>query len=329
MSRRGAPRRITLACLLAFACDGGRTNDDDDSIRDGSASVPRDAGVPLAPLRAAWTRLDIAGPPARGQPAMAALGDRVVLFAGGGFRRDTFMEDTWIFEGGAWREVMTSTTPPGRTGGMMAALDGRLILFGGLGEIDGSLEVHADTWAFDGANWSRVDTSVAPQIRRGGAAVARGEIVSYSGLDDDLVRSDATWLFDGTAWREADVDPEPPPVRNAAMTTLGAYGFLHGGSAPAAVDVVWRWDGTQWEDVGAFSTGRAYHALGALDGHLVVFGGVRSGTNAIAETDAWPGPLELVGEEPPADDDYTMVELGDRILMWGGPNGETWVLERR
>lgn len=316
--------RIIFTAALVAACGETRDLDDDTGPIDGS--VRRDAGT-LSTLRARWIRLDIPGPPPCGQPAMAALDDRVVLFAGGGFRRGTFMDDTWIFEDGAWREIATSTTPPGRTGGMMASLGGRLILYGGLGEDETGLGVHDDTWAFDGEAWSIVIASGAPQIRRGGVAVVDDAIVSYSGLDDDLARSDATWIFDGNAWSERDVTPEPPPVRNAAMTTLDGYGFLHGGSAPAALSDVWRWDGAAWAEVGAFASGRAYHALGALGGHLVVFGGVRSSTNAIAETDAWPGPLELSGDEPPPHDDYTMVNLGDRVLLWGGAGGETWMLE--
>ncbi|MEQ8279109.1 MAG: hypothetical protein RMA76_16885 [Deltaproteobacteria bacterium] len=319
--------RSWVAGLFVFVVACG--DNEPASVRDAGPSVRnvRDGG-PGAPLRVAWRRLEIAGPPPRGQPAIAVLGDRVVLFGGGGFRRGTFMRDTWIFEDDAWREVTTATTPPARTGGMMAANGGRLILWGGLGEDTSGLTVHTDTWAFDGASWSRVAATSAPQIRRGGAAIVGDTIVSYSGLDDDLARSTTTFVFEDDDWDARDVSPRPPGLRNSAMTTLDGFAYLHGGSSPAAIAAVWRWDGTQWDEAGAFATGRAYNALGALDGHLVTFGGVRSSTSTIAETDAWPGPIEVVGAEPPGDDDYAMVNRGDHVLMWGGNAGETWLLER-
>lgn len=307
--------------LVGLCACGGRDRQTGDP-------TPHGPG-PADPLRVQWELLPSdEGPPPRGRPAMAALGDRVVLFAGGGVRFDTFRADTWIYEDGVWREVTTDPMPPARREASMAPLGGRLIMWGGLGQsAEREFIVHQDTWAFDGERWEKLDVGEsAPAIRGGAAATAGDRIVAFGGLDGPLgERSGDTFVFDGDVWTRLSPDVAPPPVRNTAMTTIADAAYLTGGSAPAALSDVWRWDG-QWEKVGALDRGRAYHSAGALREHLIVFGGVRTSTNTIGETDAWPGPIELFGDAPEAGSGFTMVNMVDHILMWGGDPAETWTL---
>ena len=97
-----------------------------------------------------WTQVPTA-PPADLAPAMATLGDQIVLSGYG---------DTWTFDGATWTQISTSG-PPARQWASMAALSGGVVLFGGLGSEGGSAPDLGDTWSF-GGTWTQASSSGPP-----------------------------------------------------------------------------------------------------------------------------------------------------------------------
>jgi hypothetical protein len=71
---------------------------------------------------AGWTEVTVANPPAaRAEPAMATLGNKVVLF-GGLDIGDQYRNDTWTFDGTGWTEVTVAKPPMGGSQLVMATL---------------------------------------------------------------------------------------------------------------------------------------------------------------------------------------------------------------
>jgi N-acetylneuraminic acid mutarotase len=106
-----------------------------------------------------WTEVTVPNPPTpRFVAAMAPLGDKIVLFGGGGDQGD--LQDTWTFDGTSWTQLSIATPPPARANAAMAPLGNKLVLFGGsYGPTALRLQ---DTWTFDGTNWTQLTTPVQP-----------------------------------------------------------------------------------------------------------------------------------------------------------------------
>jgi hypothetical protein len=203
----------------------------------------------------AWTELATMNPPpARFEPAVAALGDRVVLF--GGMASGSIGEvlgDTYVLEGPTWTAV-ASPGPPARWLAAMAGSPRGVLLFGGA-DFSGSL---GDTWLFDGRAWTPVTTTAAPSARGAASAVWLDDGVllfggcvggGYLGCSDVGVPSDETWRFLPTAgWTELHPSRSPPPRDRATAAALsGASALLFGGFAGSMENVTladtWIWDG--------------------------------------------------------------------------------------
>jgi hypothetical protein len=102
---------------------------------------------------ATWTEITGAGPSARYAPAMATLGNVVVMFGG---TSGTLETDTWLFDGTKWA-LSPATGPTGRIGHAMTTLGSTVLLYGGGGT--------GETWSFDGSKWTELSTLAAPGVR--------------------------------------------------------------------------------------------------------------------------------------------------------------------
>lgn len=145
---------------------------------------------------AVWSRLTPRSAPSpRSYPQVAydPVHRNVVLFGGlavrGGVAR--YLDDTWLWDGTRWTEVMVDAPPPGRARAVFVADPdhGRLILTGG--RSDGY--ALADTWLWDGDTWAAGVPSNAPSAYRSAAVYdrARKETVLFGGRD-------LTRLYGGT-----------------------------------------------------------------------------------------------------------------------------------
>jgi len=125
--------------------------------------------------------------------------------------------DTWIWDGGLWRNIPASSAPPPRFGAASATLNGRVVLFGGR---DSSMSRN-DTWTWDGVTWTQEHPNPAslPNPRYRATAATLGSVVVLFGGQDDSGPFGDTWTWDGTNWTPLNISG-PTPRSGASMTTL-------------------------------------------------------------------------------------------------------------
>ena len=136
----------------------------------------------------ALEELPISGPGPRTSPALAALGDQLVLTGGNS------ATDMWTWSG-TWQQ-QSSSGAPALTSSAMAADPQGLVLFGG------------DTWGWRGTAWTPL-ASGSPLVS-GGFALAYDPVRQRTVLNG----STATWEWDGAAWTNAS-----PTVNAGAVAT--------------------------------------------------------------------------------------------------------------
>ena len=117
--------------------------------------------------------------------------------------------DTWVFQGGTWRNVTTYVHPTVRVLPVMAydPTVSALVLFGG---VSGGLlpTVENDTWEFAGGTWNHVTVGSAPSPREAPALTfdsADGYLLLYGGANISGFLND-TWAF------------TPPPSSGASAS---------------------------------------------------------------------------------------------------------------
>jgi len=166
-----------------------------------------------------WSLVASDGPAPRGRTAMAYDGKRrqVVLFGGvsappGADRPQTFLGDTWVWNGAGWRKA-ADDGPPGRYAHGMAFDEGAgvVLLYGGAAaHRDAPL---GDMWQWDGTRWTQIRLSdPTPGHRYQPVMVydrARDRTVLYGGIGGP----GDTWEWDGRRWRRAAPQADPSRSR--------------------------------------------------------------------------------------------------------------------
>jgi hypothetical protein len=158
-----------------------------------------------------WTqRSPGVSPPPLCSHAMAYDQRRAVTVLFGGMPQaddlESISNDTWEWDGAAWSQRSSSTSPPARAIHAMAYDSSRdvSVVFGGYSANIGDQDF-GDTWEWNGTNWSQVNSKANPSGRIAPALaydVARGVVVLFGGetIGDDCVNMMDTWELDGTAW---------------------------------------------------------------------------------------------------------------------------------
>jgi N-acetylneuraminic acid mutarotase len=241
-----------------------------------------------------WTQLEDIGPPARWGHGMAydAARQRVVVFGGGtiqGTNAQSF-GDTWEWDGASWTQV--ADTGPAPRHGVTLAYDSKrrlTILFGGEqlpGQGGGTL--FADTWVWDGAEWTQEQDAGPSQRDWYGMTYddQRNRVVLFGGLtyrpsDSDYTMLNDTWEYDATKWtRVADTGPSPRHAVNLCYN--GAMMLLFGGGKESINHGItvyrdtWQWDGKHWterQDMGPPARFCAGAAGDPARKRVVLFGG--------------------------------------------------------
>src|SRR5438552_12415430 len=120
---------------------------------------------------------------------------------------------------------------------------GRAVLFSGVGVNGGGNP--ADTWEWDGSNWSQRSPATSPAARTGHAMAfdsGRGVTVLFGGM---YYRND-TWEWDGNNWIPR-APPVSPPVRfGHALAYDSGRGVtvLFGGAGDSGPrNDTWEWNG--------------------------------------------------------------------------------------
>jgi N-acetylneuraminic acid mutarotase len=255
---------------------------------------------------AAWTQLDVTGPPARYGGAMASLHGQLVLFGGDGgglTSPHTYLADTWTWNGTAWTQLDV-TGPPPRAGAMMAPVNGKLVMFGG----QSTNEVYlVDTWTWDGTSWTAVD-AMGPTARADGVMCAfAGEGILVGGYGDGGPYLADIWAWNGASW---------------ASVTYGVSSIV---------------------DASARSFGGINAVMAPLHGELVLFGGVSTEGLLTSDTYTWNGSMGSNGAAwvlrsftgPPVRENSVVASVDGTIVMFGGQGlvgdggfahlAETWI----
>ncbi|HET8931702.1 MAG TPA: kelch repeat-containing protein [Acidimicrobiales bacterium] len=268
--------------------------------------------------------------------ATAALPDGDIVAFGGtvSLSSSTVSDETWEFDGVAWRHLPTPHSPPARTGASMVTLaNGDLLLTGGTSPGSGTFD---DTWVFDGTDWTQL---VTPTTRPGVSwasmvTLANGDVLSFGGMDATNQATGETWLFDGSDWSRLD-DAGSPPARVLASMSVLPNGnvVLFGGAGAdyASLSDTWIFDGARWTEQHPTNApparfGASMAALG--DGNLLLFGGTSfGGTVSAGDTWTFDGTdwtLQAPDPSPAARSVASMVTRPDgTVVLVGGTDTST------
>jgi hypothetical protein len=233
-------------------------------------------------------------PPARMQHGMVfdMLRGCVLLFGGLANSNPTYLDDTWEWDGGAWRQRSTSARPTARAGFAMGydPLRGTTVLFGG---VDASSLAGAsplgDTWEWNGLTWAQKSTPTAPPARYACAMAfdfVNLRMLLFGGLRSSGYFVD-TWDYDGVSWQLRSPAHSPSVRHFPAMASDPQRNrvVLFGGGMIWALADTWDWDGSDWLQrvPGARPSGRwgAAQVTDLARNRIVLFGGTGTdGTNS-------------------------------------------------
>ncbi len=234
-------------------------------------------------------------PPARGNTFTMAYHptNGVVLFGGSAPPGNTFLGDTWGWNGSSWTKL-SQTGPSARAGHEMAydAARGEVVLFGGH---DGAYR--DDTWVWNGTSWTEKTGLATKPGARSWHAMAYDEsrqvVVLFGGWNGGSYLGD-TWEWNGSSW--TIVPQSGPSAREGhAMAFHPANGVvLFGGGAGTPNNETWAWNGAIWSKLtgaGNQPAPQRYFNTMAYDNFLqriVLFGGGDAAT-ILNDTWVWDG----------------------------------------
>jgi MYXO-CTERM domain-containing protein len=141
-----------------------------------------------------------------------------VLFGGekcsnGACTTFTNLNDTWEWNGSTWAKVTTAAAPAVRLGAGMTydAARGVTTLFGGTtcSISCNSVTEYADTWTFDGSNWTKLAPATSPTARDS-FGFTYDSLRQVSVLFGGFGSSADTWEWNGSAWTPTTPAPSPP-----------------------------------------------------------------------------------------------------------------------
>lgn len=158
-----------------------------------------------------WTQVGSSGPSARARTAMVYDTARrlVVLFGGvsepeAGTQTQTFLSDTWTWDGRTWSRVATEG-PRGRYahGMVFDERAGVVLMYGGAAaHRNAPLQ---DMWQWDGRTWSEIPLSGATPGHRYQPVMVYDRARQRTVLVGGAPGSSDTWEWDGVRWSVASL----------------------------------------------------------------------------------------------------------------------------
>jgi hypothetical protein len=214
------------------------------------------------------------------------------------------LNDTWEWNGSSWTPRITANAPSPRIE-HAAVFDmawGHIVMFGGY---DAGLRnpTYGDTWIYDGADWTQVQT-YGPSPRHGHAmaySYHEGRTVLFGGMNYYLF--DDTWTWDGRHWQLQQTTTKPTPRAGHGMAYDVRRGrcVVHGGQPGGSS--TWEWDGADWTEATQTTPPRVGHSL-VYDARLqqvLMLGGTDAAMSSFADSletygEAIPGSLTSQGQ---------------------------------
>jgi hypothetical protein len=141
-----------------------------------------------------------------------------------------------------------------------------------------------------------------------------------------------TWTWNGSTWTQLAVTG-PSPREHAAASTLDGVTVLFGGSHTSTdsqdqnipLGDTWTWDGASWTQYnGTGPSPRCGHAMAALNGTVVLFGGSNTQFTDVGarmgDTWIWDGGgwTELKVPGPAPRFFHVMATLNGQVVLFGG-----------
>ena len=208
----------------------------------------------------------------------------VIAFGGQGPFGSAYYNDTWLFHGGNWTQLLPAASPPARSDYSMAydAASSQLLLFGGF---TGSGSYLSDTWEFNGTRWSLVTSHLAPEGREGGSMVydsATGRVLLIGGTNASSGAVPGTWSFYGGQWHAGALVGTTPLEHFGLLTALGnGTPILFGGHVPGTTgpfNLTYEFFGFGWHPVNTtqpapIPLNNGAFVFDARDGYVLLFGG--------------------------------------------------------
>ncbi len=234
-----------------------------------------------------WAQQSPANSPAvRGAHAMVydATHSQTVMFGGFNYSSQR-LGDTWLWDGNNWTQANPATSPVARDGAVMVydAAHSQVMMFGGSG--GQYLQSLADTWIWNGSNWTQLSPANSPSAREDYSMVydaAHSQVVLFGGEDANGNYLNDTWIWNGTTWTQL-TPSTPPPARDAQGmaydAALGEVVMWGGENANTYLNDTWVWDGTNWTQASSVANPAARLAPNAVaydtaQSQLLLFGGL-------------------------------------------------------
>jgi len=196
-----------------------------------------------------------------------------------------WLNETWEFNGNAWKKLSPANSPDSREKHMMAYDESRnrIVLFGGTS--NGSL--FDDTWEWDGANWERIKPVHSPSARCCHAMAydsARERVLLYGGWDGgkNIFYNDV-WLWDGNDW--VQIESNTPDMSGHFLVDFPSNKEVI--SVQTAGFGTWAWNGDEFSDLGVESPPSRSEVRIVYDpqyDRAVMFGGILNSEEYLSDT---------------------------------------------
>ncbi|MFO1488246.1 MAG: kelch repeat-containing protein [Verrucomicrobiota bacterium] len=237
----------------------------------------------------AWVTLAKQGPDTRTDHRMVYDSDRrvIVLFGGGVTSFSTSappngrFNDTWEFDGTNWWQRFPATVPPARLNFAMSydSQRKRVVMFGGntnSGAAFASDARNADTWEWDGNDWTRRTPVSSPSARYFSANACcydrvRHETLVFGGDAGTGGVLSELWAWNGTNWTQktwSGISPTNQGWAEMSFDPDRGRAWLIGvfdGLATDYAKTIWSWNGTNWQ-TGPASSVDTYYGNSANNG---------------------------------------------------------------
>lgn len=141
----------------------------------------------------------------------------------------TETEESWTWDGQRWTQVHPLHSPP-PLADAAAAYDPatrRVIVFGGarVNDSGGTSDIVADTWAWDGTDWTQLHPAAHPSARASAAMATDGALgrpILFGGIDRSAEAAGATvfgdtWSWVADTWVRLQTAAAPSPRFDARM----------------------------------------------------------------------------------------------------------------
>jgi hypothetical protein len=191
-----------------------------------------------------WKQLANSPSPNLINPAAAFVptADAVIAL---GFSPTSNTLEMWSWNG-SWRQLHPTVLPTVRVSTAIGfdPVARRLILFGGYNSNVGTL---ADTWAWDGTTWSRLQPAHSPPPRGNAFLLGLNSFgLLLTGGSGGGLKSEV-WGWDGSDWRQFQPQHALAPGGNVVSATETPDGpaVMYAISGSAGLQV-WRWRNGDW-----------------------------------------------------------------------------------